>query len=1346
MDQEIGRAIKIGENNKEVIELLTNWCAHLRVEKWGGSGMVEEMTGLPIGMRYLACKHQRSDTRAASMHLKHLALEFYDRNCADCSERIAVRLPNITQLVGRRDAERKAAAQASAEVADRLAMAVSARSKQRELWRSSASHTKRGVLDVIESFDQEPSDSNKRTLVEAARAVPNAFTPGARSQLFELVRAGSTRAVGALAALELFAGEDTEVFGAALDVLGEGLDPTASRIVARGPAAPINPNDEPWQTRIRQALPSLIWRSAPHYPVAQDVEEPDRSPLTRLWNIAPQLVTISVRRALRSSDDEVRVAGSHAVYTIFELGDTAGAIALVGDLVSVFDQPEERISAHPARTAAWVLSELLRHDPRTVVERLSEAARIGSAKCRLGVLRVYAAIFNDYDDNGRRQRPGEQPVDATDVETHAFRAILQACAALPKEDDLLREAADALKKNRLVPWVLLRESVDTLIGVAALASTEIWAQPTEPVVDDGVLPMLKALNRSSRQTLLSTVIDGLLDRVVDVAVHDPDSAARVRACSQLLDTLDRLHDASQEEFQAELTERLGALAERPENLQGVLPRIYGLLTHRSQLVRASAARAYAALVRAVGPDDLPELLHETFLVLLLDPYVVVHKAAVRALDQVRLPASFAKDAFWAVENIRKIYATDSDSSFLATVVDVWIRLAKKADLYGTRAKTVVLATIAKLQHYDAERILTWTSNDLQSEPGFAELILDLMANPETFDSHYDDLSEQLARLPSGRLQPLAARLSDVALNRSRIEPWRVIDAFRLFADAGLLDWAERLLDRAVEACGNDRENARRRVSLLGYRDAVRFERALTEARPQVAATIARDGEHEASDNEDRTRLLIDARTAVVEAIVSGSVPAAEELEATAEAVAACRATFSDWPIGSAVDDLSATIRVAAQLSRWTGAYRRAEMDADRYLRAAKQRAIDVAATIAGRAETDTPPEHLTSPLLAALSSVASITSVADAEAAVRLIALLPTAVPAGRRKARKWTPAGWTVAGGERSARTDERMPPIAFLQFHLNGVEFGDPHLVRADVVHDIRVDARLSQWPEGATRVEFLPLHVEPADIMHLPSFAFAKAEHTQEGVPVDLQSSGRFRITAPQDLLARPLGVSYTVVAYAADGTTERLVVQGQQHLAFRSYDLEANPITGFRDLDRRLLELRDDARRRTGLDDEELTRFMTLLAGAGRIAAQSVADNRYRGDWSEDAFHDDVRDRLRLTREIGSSLEEHPHAGGGITDLSFHRVRLELKADDDGDVTVATAIDRYGAQTAQYVVASDRRSGVLMVLDTETKDTNPPLVSSDVALRMVPVEHGDGRGVVLGVVIVRGNLARPSDLSR
>jgi hypothetical protein len=35
----------------------------------------------------------------------------------------------------------------------------------------------------------------------------------------------------------------------------------------------------------------------------------------------------------------------------------------------------------------------------------------------------------------------------------------------------------------------------------------------------------------------------------------------------------------------------------------------------------------------------------------------------------------------------------------------------------------------------------------------------------------------------------------------------------------------------------------------------------------------------------------------------------------------------------------------------------------------------------------------------------------------------------------------------------------------------------------------------------------------------------------------------------------------------------------------------------------------------------------------------------------------------TPRIGSELEEHPHAGRGITDLSFRSIRVELKFEEE-----------------------------------------------------------------------------------
>jgi hypothetical protein len=44
-DRRIQEAIEAGEKNKRTWELVRNWCANVRMRKFGGTGMVEQMTG-----------------------------------------------------------------------------------------------------------------------------------------------------------------------------------------------------------------------------------------------------------------------------------------------------------------------------------------------------------------------------------------------------------------------------------------------------------------------------------------------------------------------------------------------------------------------------------------------------------------------------------------------------------------------------------------------------------------------------------------------------------------------------------------------------------------------------------------------------------------------------------------------------------------------------------------------------------------------------------------------------------------------------------------------------------------------------------------------------------------------------------------------------------------------------------------------------------------------------------------------------------------------------------------------------------------------------------------------------
>ena len=195
----------------------------------------------------------------------------------------------------------------------------------------------------------------------------------------------------------------------------------------------------------------------------------------------------------------------------------------------------------------------------------------------------------------------------------------------------------------------------------------------------------------------------------------------------------------------------------------------------------------------------------------------------------------------------------------------------------------------------------------------------------------------------------------------------------------------------------------------------------------------------------------------------------------------------------------------------------------------------------------------------------------------------------------------------------------------------------------------------------------------------------------------------------------------------------------------FDPARQPQSGYSLVDTRVLAIRDQVRTVVPVPDKELNDFLVLLTALGGIAGQSLQSNIFPRKYSEEEFQKELAKLLRQNPRIGSQLEEHPRAAGGITDLSFYGIRLELKSEQDQLVTVDSA-SAFVQQTAQYVSGSDRRLGILCILDCSAKTQAPGLVENDILLVPVPPPSGNGAPVLIAVVIMRGNLPRPSDLSR
>lgn len=161
---------------------------------------------------------------------------------------------------------------------------------------------------------------------------------------------------------------------------------------------------------------------------------------------------------------------------------------------------------------------------------------------------------------------------------------------------------------------------------------------------------------------------------------------------------------------------------------------------------------------------------------------------------------------------------------------------------------------------------------------------------------------------------------------------------------------------------------------------------------------------------------------------------------------------------------------------------------------------------------------------------------------------------------------------------------------------------------------------------------------------------------------------------------------------------------------------------------------------GIESSSVDDLVLIMGRLGNFAWRAVRNGDLKPPMNEKAFQRVVRDELARDSRIGSELYEHLRSAGGSLDLVFRRVPIELKVEPHSLVELADC-DRYLGQAASYAVGLGSPVAALCVLDLSPKWQAARDTSSLLELRV-----DEDSGVVIFVVVVQGNLPRPSDLSR
>lgn len=440
----------------------------------------------------------------------------------------------------------------------------------------------------------------------------------------------------------------------------------------------------------------------------------------------------------------------------------------------------------------------------------------------------------------------------------------------------------------------------------------------------------------------------------------------------------------------------------------------------------------------------------------------------------------------------------------------------------------------------------------------------------------------------------------------------------------------------------------------------------------------------------------------------------------------------DGPTAMALVAYAAALEGLADLGRWEEDTLAAAVDAERHRRAAEHKT----SLAAQQLPVDDP---LLGPLRSILERIAKVRRYDEADD-IRAI-LLKTPVPV-----RKIAPPK-RIHRPSVAAKQDEAPPaPRAAVISSIDGSPVTAAHVVQPGRVHDLSVEARVLDWPAETPTLVLRYLSRWPPSSVDVTDISLERPAEAADGVWV-ASGTGHLALHAAAADPAERLRLSVEG-ELIGDNAERTIALLGHPQLAVRTFDPAGDVSTGAPALDDRiqamLTELRDG-----GIAPDEQDAFGRFLGAVARAGVRIEAEREFpeSSNPSEAKFQAEMLKRLGMATELGGRITEHAWQGGGETDLAHDGVVAELKVEK----TVPATIDRAGdylRQPTQYASADQRQLSILVILDMTPKEAPPGVLANSIEW-LEPRLHGlddPAYPSKVAVVILKGNLPRPSDWSR
>lgn len=353
-------------------------------------------------------------------------------------------------------------------------------------------------------------------------------------------------------------------------------------------------------------------------------------------------------------------------------------------------------------------------------------------------------------------------------------------------------------------------------------------------------------------------------------------------------------------------------------------------------------------------------------------------------------------------------------------------------------------------------------------------------------------------------------------------------------------------------------------------------------------------------------------------------------------------------------------------------------------------------------------------------------------------------------------PAHYWTAPRQNDCHQDEpshqlssfRKAPLIRIIAFLDSLPIATPQLLRSDLLYSVSFRIKGLQWPDEAERFHLQLLSTCPPTEYAVSKFLSSKPDSMNAG-EFELEMQGNIKFNTGQSTLLDDIIFDAQSAFELPSGEMLEAVVIGHNQLRVRVTDDSRQPLlTGNRTLDRHISELATKLVQQCPSAKYELRDLMPMLEALTRLLATYAQEAIYKGETSvkEADFQKQVLRDLR--NMLGQDVQEHVGQAGGLTDIRFRSVIVELKVETTNASRDYLAA-KYTPQSSQYSGVEARQAGIVLVLDLTEKEKPPGDIRNDIRLFDVAT-HGDDGGNKYPskafLFVVNGNMRSPSSYSK